>query len=978
MISRICGTGFAMNAVFRVAGKLQSFFKNMQTSGIYSRSGSFMEDLMNRTKQLNVIFGRLFLTILVTLTVFVAAFAADGDLDLSFNGTGKVSTNVGDASDYAMASAIQSDGKIVVAGYTEGYTTGFALARYNRDGSLDNTFNFEGKVVTEFDDPDLANQYSNVEAYSVAIQDDGKIVVAGEGGYQSHGGSLLARYNSDGSLDLTFDEDGIAFIDAIGVGRSVAIQADGKIIAAGRADLPDETHKHRIVWAIVRLNNDGSLDKSFNNGGIVKTPESSPYAASAKSAVLQADGKILVYGSSGNEAAIRRYNTDGSLDMFFGTDGKIAFGQQLYGNGASAIAQADGKILALGETQLKLAAFRFNADGSPDNSFGKNGVTLLGRVPTTDSFSAKTQSDGKTVIVFADVDFARVIRLESNGSFDSSFGLNGIVTTYFPCYLQQVSLSIQSDSKPVTTQSCRFSSSSLTDVDFEVSRYNADGSLDNSFDLDGRVTTGDFGGGSGLNAMAAQPDGKIVAVGSGDVGYDMNYRPMRDFAVVRYNTNGTLDTSFDGDGKVATPVGSLRISYANSVAVQSDGKIVAAGVGCNTSNSYIDRCGFAIVRYNSDGSLDNSFDGDGQLITEIPGRHNGILKSIVIQPDGKIVAAGTTVSFTASQTIIRYNSDGSLDTTFGSNGIVIESSWQVVSLSSLAIQSDGSLITVGKLSTITDPGTSPDVSVAVAKYHADGSPDTSFGSNGKVLTPFESYGEVTSVKVQTDGKVIVGGSVRTGSYDSAECIVLRYDPNGVLDPTFAKDGILKIGFFQYDRITSIAIQSDGKIVAAGYSLSSGNTPRLIVARINPDGILDESFDGDGKLTLFYRKCIASSVLIQKDGRIVIGGTIGYRYAFGLIRLQGTPVSQNAGIGGRITTASGRGIANVSVQISGGNLTEPKYARTNSLGYYRFQTLAIGQTYVISISSKRYSFTKPTRVITLNGNLDGEDFVSEGR
>jgi uncharacterized delta-60 repeat protein len=914
---------------------------------------------MNYNKQINVIFSKLILTIFVTFSAFNISFAADGDLDLSFNGNGKVITHIGDATDDAKASVIQPDGKIVVVGSSGccGITgdNGFAVARYNVDGSLDNTFDGDGRVFT------LSGIYG-ASANAVVIQSDGKIVVAGSS-YSKSASFAVVRYNTNGSLDTSFGTDG-KVLTGIGLNseaKAIVIQDNGKIIVGGSSS--DSSFNQTL--AVARYNSDGTLDTTFDNDGIV----TGTTFDCAFSIAIQSDGKIVAQSFSD----VIRYNSNGSVDSSFGNNGRVAVGQYSIYKTRSLALQTDGKILATGYAQGGLSLFRFNTDGIADVSFAGDGSMLLQSGYLIQSNAITTQFDGKIVIAGAAANGVNVFRVNSNGSVDSSFGTNGVVTSYSD-WVEIVSLIIQPDSKIVTTQSYRFD---VPDRNFSVNRYNPDGSFDTSFGTDGKVITGEFTGFSNLSAVAVQPDGKIVAVGSTTISTYPSYK--FDFAVARYNANGTLDTSFDQDGKIRTAVGNIGFDRAYAVAVQSDGKIVVAGSTEYRNNNNL-AGGFAIVRYNQDGSLDNSFDGDGKMITEIPNRYFGSASSVLIQPDGKIVAAGTTSGTTVNQTIVRYNSDGSLDNTFGNNGVFIETDWKINDIVSLAIQSDGKFVTIGTAYTLVSIGIS-NVGFAVARYNSNGTPDNTFGVQGKVITPFGSSGQVKSLKIQTDGKIIAGGTslgetLNTDPSDNTKQVftIFRYNPDGNLDSTFDRDGKVYTSFEKNANLRSMAIQADNKIVAVGNTFTpDDNTLFTVVVRYMPDGSSDSTFDNDGKLTKGFN---GKSAAIQPNGKIIVGG--GMRSTFGLVRYQGTPIAANAGISGRITTASGRGIQNVSVQISGGNLAETRYVKTNAFGYYRFQDLQVGQNYVVGVSAKRYSFANPTRVITLNENLTGEDFVSNDK
>ncbi len=414
--------------------------------------------------------------VLLALNVTLSALAAPGDLDTTFSGDGKVITDFFGNPDAASAVAIQSNGKIVAAGYSN-VSTGnddFGLARYNSDGTLDNNFDADGRIITDF----FGN---NDEANALAIQSDGKIVAAG---YADHGtGSsedfALARYNPNGSLDTTFSGNGKVVTDFLGSGdiaEAVAIQSNGKIVAGGYAQGPS-----RYYFALARYNPDGSLDTTFG-GGTGKVTTDYGNDAYGAGLTIQSDGKIVVAGFAGvagnTDFALARYNPNGSLDTTFSGDGKLT--TDFFGNNdeANALAiQSDGKIVAA---------------GSANNATSSN--------------------------------------------------------------------------------------------NFALARYLSDGSLDATFS--GKVTT-DFGGSDGASAVAIQPNGKIVAVGGTFSG------AVTDFALARYNPNGSLDTTFSGDGKVITDFLG-NDSYASAMTIQDNGKIVAAGYGGND---------FALTRYDGDTPL---------------------------------------------------------------------------------------------------------------------------------------------------------------------------------------------------------------------------------------------------------------------------------------------------------------------------------------------------------------------------------------
>ena len=298
-------------------------------------------------------------------------------------------------------------------------------------------------------------------------------------------------------------------------------------------------------------------------------------------------------------------------------------------------------------------------------------------------------------------------------------------------------------------------------TDFAVLRYSESGFLDNSFGNGGKVIT-DFGiGHDEANAVAIQPDGKILVAGGAERAED-----HFDFGLARYNANGSLDTSFGIGGKVMTPIGQNN-DRAYAIAIRPDGKIIVAGLSLNDQNLNE----FALVRYNADGSLDTSFDVDGKVVTPSDGPGDASIRSIAVQPDGKIVAAGYVLQKTAGFPILfalnRYNIDGTLDTTFGIGGKVVTDVGGGGRAFSVAIQPDGKIVAAGG-------GSIPTVNEAftLARYNSDGSLDASFGGDGRVLTAVGTTSEADAVVIQPDSKVVVSGF--TGDFLHINFALVRY------------------------------------------------------------------------------------------------------------------------------------------------------------------------------------------------------------
>ena len=429
-------------------------------------------------------------------------------------------------------------------------------------------------------------------------------------------------------------------------------------------------------------------------------------------------------------------------------------------------------------------------------------------------------------------------------SFPENLMSNGKINTDFSTDADQIIASaLQADGKIVVVGASKHGGPApLRGIDFALARYNPNGSLDTTFGTGGKVTT-DFYGSAGderATAVAIQPDGKIVVAGT--VNSDTQNTNNYDFALARYNTDGSLDTSFGTGGKLTTNIldGQVRLDAAVSVVLQPDGKIVVGG-STSPSDTGVD---FALVRYNPNGSLDASFGTGGKVTTNFNG-NPAVLSALVIQPDGKLVAAGTMFvgsinsSITADFALARYNPNGSLDTGFDGDGKVISDFFSSANnprddvIGGMTLQPDGKIVVAG-VSEKTPDQTAADF--AVARYNPNGSLDATFGTNGITTTDFSFViNMASSVVLQPDGKIVVGGitngliepDVNTRLLKVTEIAysprasdfgIARYLPNGTLDSSFGTGGRSVTDFFgSVDALTDLALDSDGNILAVGFT-----------------------------------------------------------------------------------------------------------------------------------------------------------------
>jgi uncharacterized delta-60 repeat protein len=412
------------------------------------------------------------------------------------------------------------------------------------------------------------------------------------------------------------------------------------------------------------------------------------------------------------------------------------------------------------------------------------------------------------------------------GSLDTSFGRGGFVTTPIGDGAGASALAIQQDGKLVAAGTSNIGSD--TDRHFALVRYHANGKLDGSFGTGGKATTtigpgggvsfgGPHPGGAFANALAIQKDGKLVAAGACAA-----WPPpgCGDFALARYNANGTLDTSFGRGGIVTTPIG----DGVSALAIQKDGKLVAAGRSAGPTG--LGR--FALVRYNANGRLDTSFGRGGKATTQIAGTkrpgYGAGASALAIQQDGKLVAAGWSGNgYVGAFWLVRYNANGTLDTSFGRGGKATTPTGTCPDcVSALAIQQDGKLVAAGT-SYHNQRGNLD--RFALVRYNANGTLDGSFGRGGKVTTP---TGGASALAIQQDGKLVAAGS-RNNRF-----ALVRYNPNGTLDGSFGRGGKVTtpITIGSGAGASALAIQQDGKLVAAGWS-GNGSASRFALVRYWP-------------------------------------------------------------------------------------------------------------------------------------------------
>ena len=673
----------------------------------------------------------------------------DGTPDLTFGNKG----NSVPVLMYVVQASLQTDGKIVVVGsYTipgqQYNNTRIIIARFNTNGSLDNTFSGDGLATPSYG--------YNEQPTSMAFQKDGKIVIAGYYSNNSVGYGyqfLLYRLNADGTFDQEFSSVSILANDHTNFYTAITIQEDGKILAASSKF---DTVSNSFVIALIRYKVDGNIDTVYSTG----QPPSVTVGFNSKFITILKSGKIIVAGDFRNDFALAIWSKEGVFETIITTD--------FNGNNdllTGFALQKNEDIILSGSSQINntssFAIAKFTPDLKPDKSFGEAGK-LLTKFNTDKNFlnAVAVQTDNKVLAI--------------------GYVIIGV------------------------------------DKSTAIARYNTDGTLDKSFANNGMLIENINQGSTKYTCIAVQNDGKIITGGTTLLNNNMA------FAIARYNTNGELDHTFGTGGIQINDFGNSNNSL-NAIALQSDGKIVVGGSGNDS---------FLIARYNNDGSLDKAFANSG--VKKDLFFKSDYINAIVIQPDGKILAGGSE--------LVRYKTDGSFDSSFNDIGrtISIFPHMSIFNCVSIKLQKSGEILVLNNYKYQVP---------AVIKYFNNGRLDSSFGEYGQVPIYSIEAASGQSLLLQKDGKILVGGYLeQVDRLTNSSYIVTRLNNDGTTDVTFNEGQAVRTSILMRDYGRSLQIQDDNKIVLAGYSLTEEARDVFSMVRYNTDGSLDSSFNTNGKVT----------------------------------------------------------------------------------------------------------------------------------
>ena len=786
-------------------------------------------------------------------------------------GVGGAELSVGSSSSSEIA--VMDDGSFVVV-WNDGIPDHDVYGRrYDASGTaLGSAFRISDELASDYGSPQITSD------------SDGNFAVSYAG---PSGEVLVRRYLADGTVmgdevivstgstsDITYDPQGdlsIVFTDT---------DADGNGIYLKRYDAPALTFSAGAPSGLSSMTFTGSLsDINVALDGLIYTPDlgytgtdtltitTDDLGNTGSGAALQdIDAVTINVTAAGNVAPIVDLNDDGTTsdrtwsDTFNRGDSPIAVTDVdasiidpddtafatldlvlgAVSDGASEVVTIGGTTFTYGTGQtptviVGATTFLIDYDGAEAFAVTRSGG---GDMPLADlealirSITYENQSASPTVGIRT---FSLMVNDGDGNSNTAVSSINVTAVNHVPVITSDgggatASVNVAENTTTVTAVTA-------TDSNGDTLTYSISGGADASF-----FGIDPVGGGLRFNIA---PDFENPA--------DSNSDNLYEVTVAVTDGNGGSDTqtisvtvtaqndapTFDaGDGVVSTPIYSAD-DYGQSVYVQPDGKILATGYAWNGSDYEI-----SLTRYNTDGTLDTSFGGgDGIVATQVSVSTDAG-NEVIVQPDGKILVAGYSWggSYT-NHTVVRYNADGTLDLTFGGgDGVANVDIGGSSYANDIALQADGKIVTAGAYHNGTD------YDFAVFRLNTDGSLDTSFDTNGYLTTSFGADSDIgRSVQIQPDGMIVIGGETDGGA--TKDFVVARYDTNGNLDTSFgAGSGYVVTDIAgTADKIEEIKLQSDGKIVAAGYGMVGG-TNEFAVVRYNADGTLDTTFDTDGIAT----------------------------------------------------------------------------------------------------------------------------------
>jgi uncharacterized delta-60 repeat protein len=795
----------------------------------------------------------------------VARYTSAGALDLSFGGSGIVTFAIGASDGSVVSLAVDSLNRIVVAGYTiNGSNQDFAVARLTAAGTLDASFDTDGRQTVNFG--------TSEAAYGVAVDSLDRVVVAGNAHNGANYDFAVARLTVAGALDSNFDSDGkqtIAFGSSGDYATGVAIDSLNRVVVAGTTGDGSSAD-----FAVARLTAVGALDSSFDGDG-KQTIAFGSLGDYATGVAVDSLGRVVVagntYNGSNDDFAVARFTAAGALDSSFDGDGKqtFAFGASYEAANGVAVDSLD-RVVVAGSTEIgfnyDFGVARLTAVGALDSSFdgdGKQTVDFGGvdaaRGVAVDSLDRVVVAGSREIASI--FDFA-VARLTTAGVLDGDFDGDGQQTLGLTQSTGHGrSVAVDSVGRTVVAGYVYGS-----DNDFAVTRYTSAGVLDTTFGGTGIVTFVFGQDDDSAYSVAVDSLGRIVVAGATFNGLDY------DFAVARLTAAGALDSSFDGDGKQIIDFNALD-DMAFGVAIDSLGRIAVAGATFNGLDY-----NFAVARLTAAGALDSNFDGDGrQTIAFHTDYYYG--NAVAVDSLDRIVVVGSTFNGLNSDfAVARLTVVGALDSTFDGDG-----------KQTIAFGDDyGYAVVVDSLDRVVVAGltyTGVNNDFAVARLTAAGALDSSFDGDGKQIIDFGPGDDgAFGVAIDSLNRIVVAGNTFNYATYNSDFAVARLTAAGALDSIFDGDGKQTVDFGPSltEIAYGVAIASADRIVLAGTSSYNGYT--FAVARLTGDTTTASAQVNDGSA----QRSRVTSLTVRFSGQVTFSGTA--EQAFTLIRTGGGAVT----------------------------------------------------------------------------------------
>lgn len=717
----------------------------------------------------------------------------DGTLDPAFGHNGKVAVPLGDREDIPHAMALDAQNRIVVAGeYNVGQQTMFGVIRLMPDGALDTTFGDGGKVLFPAGDPSFS-------ARGVAIDGEGRIVLGGKAYANGKTGFAAARLLENGQFDNSFDGDGrrqVFFDSSWGFAVNVMLGAHGKIIMAGEAD---------NAFAAARLNENGALDKNFGGTGKVTYPAGRSLTQ-AFAATLDGKNRILVTGDADGHMAMTRIKPDGSLDASFNDDGiRTVSINNSFGRAYGITTDSQLRIVLTGSLGNHIAVVRLTESGDLATSLGGTGKIALTTTPVQyQAYAVEMDAQGHIMLAGSTNAYGSgdmcVVRLTGSGEFDPTFSQGGIKSHFYAGNDRACGIRRLSNGRIIVAGTA----SNLNDDDFAVAAFNADGSLDTTFGENGQVLLPMGAGDDRADCMVTDSQNRILVAGAAD-----NELHSAQIALVRLNPDGSLDTSFNGTGRLIFDLPG-HLYAVTALRLDHNGKILLACRGNEQS-------AFVLIRLNPNGTLDKTFGNAGVLLDQ--GQRSGEIWSMVIDAKNRILLTvgpyRTSLGLNGNR-LLRLTSSGQVDTSFGNQGrrlLTNDTAHSQTFLGALALAPDGKIVVGASIENGPMPG-------RLWRFNPNGTTDETFGNNGQFDFNFGDYQTyVTAVAVRADGRIVVAGTtapiwtVYGAPGDFAVAIV---NANGGLDSTFGNGGIVTTDFYKNsDYLSGLSLYDDGRILVAG-------------------------------------------------------------------------------------------------------------------------------------------------------------------